>query len=52
MPLEPGDHDCVVVVTAHTEIDYEALVDQSHVVVDLRNATGETGTASDKVWKL
>ena len=52
VPLEPGEHDCVVVVTAHTEIDYEALVDQSHVVVDLRNATGGTGTASDKVWKL
>ena len=50
--LEPGDHDCVVVVTAHTEIDYDALVDQAHVVVDLRNATGAKGTASGKVWKL
>ena len=52
VPLEPGDHDCVVVVTAHSDIDYDALVDQSHVVVDLRNATGAKGTASDKVWKL
>jgi UDP-N-acetyl-D-glucosamine dehydrogenase len=52
VPLEPGEYDCVVVVTAHSDVDYETLVDNSHVVVDLRNATGEKGTASEKVWKL
>ena len=50
--LEPGDYDCVVVVTAHSDVDYDALVDDSHVVVDLRNATGHKGTSSEKVWKL
>jgi UDP-N-acetyl-D-glucosamine dehydrogenase len=51
-PLDPGAYDCVVVVTDHKEIDYEALVDESLLVVDLRNATGARGRRSDKVWKL
>jgi len=51
-PLEPGAYDCVVVVTDHKEIDYEALVEESQLVVDLRNATGASGSRSDKVWKL
>jgi UDP-N-acetyl-D-glucosamine dehydrogenase len=51
-PLEPGAYDCVVVVTNHGEIDYDQLIDESVLVVDLRNATGATGRRSDKVWKL
>ena len=50
--LDPGAHDCVVIVTAHSQIDYAELVDKAHVVVDLRNATGAEGRASDKVWTL
>jgi UDP-N-acetyl-D-glucosamine dehydrogenase len=49
---EPGAYDCVVVVTDHSAIDYGALVDDAALVVDLRNATGAKGKASDKVWKL
>ena len=51
-PLEPAEYDCVVVVTNHSGIDYDALVDDSVLVVDLRNATGANGRRSDKVWKL
>jgi UDP-N-acetyl-D-glucosamine dehydrogenase len=51
-PLEPGEYDCVVVVTNHSEIDYGRLVDDAVLVVDLRNATGSDGRRSDKVWKL
>jgi UDP-N-acetyl-D-glucosamine dehydrogenase len=51
-PLEPSAYDCVVVVTNHSGIDYEALVDEAVLVVDLRNATGANGSRSDKVWKL
>ena len=51
-PLDPGAYDCVVVVTNHTGIDYDRLVDDANLVVDLRNATGKNGTHSDKVWKL
>ena len=39
-PLEPAAYDCVVVVTNHSGIDYDALVDEAVLVVDLRNATG------------
>jgi len=51
-PLQPAAYDCVVVVTNHSGIDYSALVDESVLVVDLRNATGAKGRRSDKVWKL
>ncbi|HEY2542834.1 MAG TPA: nucleotide sugar dehydrogenase, partial [Gaiellaceae bacterium] len=52
VPLEPKAYDAVAIVTAHTTIDYDALVDEANIVVDLRNATGATGTASEKVFKL
>jgi UDP-N-acetyl-D-glucosamine dehydrogenase len=51
--LEPGSYDCVVIVTAHSSVDYDRLVDEAKIVVDLRNATGRNGSAlPDKVWKL
>jgi UDP-N-acetyl-D-glucosamine dehydrogenase len=50
--FDPGAYDCVVIVTDHSEIDYVQLVDDASLVVDLRNATGDKGTASDKVFKL
>jgi UDP-N-acetyl-D-glucosamine dehydrogenase len=50
--LDPAAHDCVVIVTAHSQIDYAGVVDKAHVVVDLRNATGAAGRANPKVWSL
>jgi UDP-N-acetyl-D-glucosamine dehydrogenase len=49
---KPESYDCVVIVTAHTSIDYDDLVERARIVVDLRNATGRNGTGSEKVWKL
>jgi UDP-N-acetyl-D-glucosamine dehydrogenase len=51
-PLDPSAADCVVIVTAHSGIDYDALVEKSPLVVDLRNATGRNGAQNGKVWKL
>jgi UDP-N-acetyl-D-glucosamine dehydrogenase len=48
----PEDYDCVVIVTAHSSIDYGELVERAEIVVDFRNATGRDGTDSAKVWKL
>jgi UDP-N-acetyl-D-glucosamine dehydrogenase len=48
----PQEYDCVVIVTAHSSIDYEDLVERAQLVVDLRNATGRNGTGNGKVWKL
>jgi UDP-N-acetyl-D-glucosamine dehydrogenase len=51
-PLEAGAYDCVTIVTAHSAIDYERLVEDAKLVVDLRNATGRNGNPGGKVWKL
>jgi UDP-N-acetyl-D-glucosamine dehydrogenase len=51
-PLETDSADCIVIVTAHSGIDYDALIGQAPLVVDFRNATGASGTANGKVWKL
>ncbi len=50
--LEPAKYDCVAIITAHTSIDYEQLVEDAQIVVDFRNATGRNGSANGKVWKL
>jgi UDP-N-acetyl-D-glucosamine dehydrogenase len=52
VPLEPGAYDCVVIVTDHGAVDYDRLVEEAQLVVDLRNATGSNGRRSDKVWRL
>ena len=49
---EPEKYDCVVIATDHHSIDYTELVDRAQLVVDLRNATGKTGTESPNVFKL
>ncbi len=49
---EPGAYDCVVVVTDHSAVAYDALVDEAKLVVDLRNATGAKGAAAEHVYKL
>src|SRR5256714_1596385 len=49
---EPEAYDAVVIVTAHTSIDYDDLVSRAQLVVDFRNATGRNGTQSGKVWEL
>jgi UDP-N-acetyl-D-glucosamine dehydrogenase len=49
---EPERYDCVVIATDHSAIDYDDLVERAQLVVDLRNATGDKGTQSPKVFKL
>ena len=45
VPLDPAAYDCVVIVTAHSSIDYDELVEDAELVVDLRNATRGNGDA-------
>ena len=42
-----GQYDCVVIVTDHSNYDYEEIVQQSQLVVDTRNAT--RGIQSTKI---
>jgi len=44
-------YDAVVIVTAHTSIDYRRVVEEAQLVVDFRNATAGIADAGN-VWKL
>jgi UDP-N-acetyl-D-glucosamine dehydrogenase len=44
--------DCVAIVTAHSAVDYDRIVERARLVVDFRNATGENGSQNGRVWKL
>src|SRR5437868_5066551 len=41
--LDPAAFDCVAILTAHSSIDHERVVQDAKVVVDFRNATGAAG---------
>jgi UDP-N-acetyl-D-glucosamine dehydrogenase len=47
-PLENlGQYDCVLIMTDHSDYDYDAIVRESRLVVDSRNAT--KGIKSEKI---
>jgi len=47
-PLENlGDYDCVLIVTDHSDYDYQRIVNEARLVVDTRNAT--KGIQSPKI---
>jgi UDP-N-acetyl-D-glucosamine dehydrogenase len=52
VPLEPERYDCVAILTAHSDVDYEELVRRAPLLVDFRNATGDAGRHAANVWKL
>ena len=43
-PLDPGEYDCVTIVTAHSSIDYERLVEDAKL--SSTSATRPAGTAA------
>jgi UDP-N-acetyl-D-glucosamine dehydrogenase len=54
VPLHPeslGQYDAVVILTDHSNIDYNMVVKQSQVVVDTRNACKNVGPGREKVTK-
>jgi UDP-N-acetyl-D-glucosamine dehydrogenase len=44
--------DCVVIMTDHTNIDYEWLVSHAAMVVDTRNATKSVSSYRDRIIKI
>ncbi|HEV2696509.1 MAG TPA: nucleotide sugar dehydrogenase, partial [Terriglobales bacterium] len=40
-----GQYDCVLIVTDHSDYDYERIVRESQLVVDTRNATRAISSA-------
>jgi UDP-N-acetyl-D-glucosamine dehydrogenase len=47
-----SDADCVVIVTNHSNYDYEAILAASKCIVDTRNALGQLGRNNPKVFRL
>jgi UDP-N-acetyl-D-glucosamine dehydrogenase len=47
-----GESDCVVIITNHKSYDYPAILDKARLIVDTRNALGESGKNSPKVVRL
>jgi UDP-N-acetyl-D-glucosamine dehydrogenase len=44
--------DCVVIITNHSQYDYPAILEESRMVVDTRNALGSLGKNNPKVVRL
>ena len=51
-PARVKGYDCAVIVTDHSGVDYQMLVDNSRCVVDTRNATRALRRGRNKVTKL
>jgi UDP-N-acetyl-D-glucosamine dehydrogenase len=48
-PERLASYDCVLIATDHTSYDYEAIVRNSKLVVDTRNATRHVKQQQGKV---
>jgi len=44
--------DATIIITNHTDYDYQAIVDAAQFVFDARNATGKLGKHNEKVERL
>jgi UDP-N-acetyl-D-glucosamine dehydrogenase len=44
--------DCVVIVTGHTEVDYDQVVEHARLVIDTVNATRQVRNKRDKIIRL
>ncbi len=47
---EVGRADCVVIVTDHSDYDYQWIVEQAKLIVDTRNATRGIQCEEGKLW--
>ena len=50
-PASLAEYDAVVILTDHTSIDYNQVVESARVVVDTRNATGKVTKGREKITK-
>ena len=44
--------DCVLILTDHSTVDYQRVVDQARLVVDTRNATRDVENNREKIVKI
>jgi UDP-N-acetyl-D-glucosamine dehydrogenase len=46
------DMDCVVIVTNHSNYDYQSILENASLIIDTRNALGDSGRDSSQVIRL
>jgi UDP-N-acetyl-D-glucosamine dehydrogenase len=51
-PKTSEEFDCIIIVTNHSNFDYETVVDQGKLVVDTRNATRHVQHGRAKIVRL
>jgi UDP-N-acetyl-D-glucosamine dehydrogenase len=49
--LHEEEFDAAVIITNHSNIDYQLLMKKAKIVIDTRNALKQRGVKSDKIWK-
>ena len=49
-PPTVGSYDAVLIVTDHSEVDWQSLVDAAQLVVDTRNVTANVTGGKDKIF--
>ncbi len=49
---EVSSADCVAIITNHSQYDYPSILENAHLLVDTRNALGQSGKESPKVVRL
>jgi UDP-N-acetyl-D-glucosamine dehydrogenase len=46
-----ASQDAILIVTEHTQVDYERLGREANLIIDTRNAMARTGAARARVIK-
>lgn len=51
-PEKLSSADCVLIITDHSQIDYDKVVEHAQLVVDTRNATKNVSKMREKIYKI
>jgi UDP-N-acetyl-D-glucosamine dehydrogenase len=49
--VENCRYDAAVIITNHSNIDYQKVLNKVKIVIDTRNALNQKGIKSEKIWK-
>jgi UDP-N-acetyl-D-glucosamine dehydrogenase len=51
-PAALAEADCVLIITDHSAVDYNEVVEHAQLVVDTRNATKDVVNSREKIFKI
>ncbi|MCP4214372.1 MAG: nucleotide sugar dehydrogenase [bacterium] len=49
--MKKDQYDIAVIVTDHTDVNYNLLLEKTKMMIDTRNAMKQKGVKSEKIWK-